>query len=114
MPNAAHNRSERTCIVSARSDYSRVERLSLSACVKGMPPPLRACGKARGYSACESVDAGTAASAAPARIVALAWRRVIIITPDLNWKRDVLIVAYARSAAFTMARRTSVSNNGNL
>ena len=81
MPKAAHNRSDRTCTGSGRSEYSRVERLSLSAVVNDRPPSLRGGGNSRGLGSCATVTVGAAVSAALARIPALAWRRVIIVSP---------------------------------
>jgi hypothetical protein len=89
MPKAAHNRSDSTCTGSGRSEYSRVERLSLSAAVNRSPPPPRGGGKSRGLSSCATVTVeAPAASAALERIPELDWRRVIILTPLLMGKFD--------------------------
>jgi hypothetical protein len=84
MPNAAHNRSERVCGGSGRSENSRVECLSFSALIRGIPPSLRGGGSAIGLSFCVAAKAGTAASAALARIPLFAWRRVTIVHPAAN------------------------------
>ena len=46
MPNAAHNRSDRTCGGNGRSEYSRIYRRSASASMSGLPPLLRGGGSA--------------------------------------------------------------------
>jgi len=77
MPNAAHNRSDRTWTGNGRSEYSRIDRRSLSVWIRGLPPSVRGGGSS---NTVEPVvpRLGAAASMALLAKPALTIRRVIM------------------------------------
>src|ERR1017187_8735609 len=83
MPNAAHNRSDSTCGGSGRSAYSRMERRSFSASIRGFPPDARGGGSVLVFAASAASPGVLAKIAAEAR-PAFTWRRVIMACTPLH------------------------------
>src|SRR6516162_1109922 len=77
MPKAAHKRSDRTCRGSDRGEYSRMERLSLSASINGLPPWLRGSGN--------SIASGSSR----ARLARLA-EAALEISPIFAWRLVIM------------------------
>jgi hypothetical protein len=77
MPNAAHRRSDKTCGGNGCSEYSRLERRSRNASIKGFPPWLWGAGNTTGCAASTEKAGITAAAAVDKRPIP-ASRRVMI------------------------------------
>src|SRR5271165_784218 len=95
MPKAAHKRSDRTCGGRDRGEYSRTERLSLSASINGLPPWLRGSGNSRASGSRARAGLARLAEAALEISPIFAWRRVIMDLFRADW--DTAAVRLASS-----------------